>query len=56
MRFRIQNEYAGIDVSDADFVVVDAADSDQVIDQALPDTVAQAIQVLRAYADQLEAV
>lgn len=54
MYFRAQNEYAGIDISDADFVLVD--DQEQPVDQPLPPAVVQAIDVLRAYASTLEMV
>jgi hypothetical protein len=45
-----------IDVSDADFVLTTDDDSDQAVDQELPQEVLEAIGVLRAYAAQMESV
>jgi hypothetical protein len=57
MFFRVKNDYdMMIDVSDADFVLTTDDDSDQAVDQELPQEVLEAIGVLRAYAAQMESV
>lgn len=54
MFFRARNDYAAIDISDADFVLTSDDDSDQVVDRELPQEVLDAIAVLRAYAAEME--
>ena len=54
MFFRARNDYAAIDISDADFVLTSDDDSDQVVDRELPQEVLDAINVLRAYAAEME--
>ena len=56
MYFRARNDYAAIDISDADFVLTKDDDSDEMVDHPLPTEVLQAIGVLRAYADKMESV
>ena len=56
MYFRARNDYAAVDISDADFVLTTDDDSDQAVDQELPQEVLAAIGVLRAYAAQMESV
>lgn len=56
MFFRARNDYAAIDISDADFVLTQDNDSDEMVDQELPQEVLEAIGVLRAYAAQMESV
>ena len=56
MFFRARNDYAAIDIADADFVLTTDNDSDQMVDQELPDEVLAAIGVLRAYAAKMESV
>jgi hypothetical protein len=57
MYFRVKNDYdMMIDVSDADFVLTTDDDSEQMVDQELPEEVLAAIGVLRAYAAQMESV
>ena len=56
MFFRARNDYAAIDISDADFVLTSDDDSDQAVDQELPEQVLAAIHVLRAYAAEMESV
>ena len=56
MYFRARNDYAAVDVLDADFVLTSDDDSDQVVDHELPTEVEQAIHVLRAYAQKMDSV
>jgi hypothetical protein len=57
MFFRVKNGYdMMIDVSDADFVLTQDDDSEQMVDLDLPDEVLAAIGVLRAYAAKMESV
>jgi hypothetical protein len=56
MFFRARNDYAAIDIADADFVLTSDDDSDQAVDHELPEEVVAAIGVLRAYAAQMESV
>ena len=56
MLFRVKNDYAALDIADADFVLTQDDDSDQVVDHPLPTEVEQAIYVLRAYAQKMESV
>jgi hypothetical protein len=56
MYFRARNDYAAIDVLDADFVMTSDDDSDEVVDHELPQEVLAAIDVLRAYADKMSSV
>jgi len=57
MLFRVKNDYdMMIDVSDADFVLTQDNDSEQMVEQELPPEVLAAIDVLRAYAAKMESV
>ncbi len=56
MFFRARNDYAAIDIRDADFVLTKDDDSDEIVDHPLPTEVEQAIWVLRAYAAKMEFV
>ena len=57
MLFRVKNDYdMMIDVSDADFVLTQDNDSEQMVEQELPPEVLAAIDVLRAYAVKMESV
>lgn len=56
MFFRVKNDYAALDIADADFVLTQDDDSDQVVDRDLPKEVLAAIDVLRAYAAKMELV
>ncbi len=56
MFFRARNDYAAIDISDADFVLTSDDDSDEIVDHPLPTEVEQAIWVLRAYAAKMQSV
>jgi hypothetical protein len=56
MLFRVKNDYAALDISDADFVLTQDDDSDEMVAADLPDEVVAAIGVLRAYAAQMESV
>jgi hypothetical protein len=56
MFFRVKNDYASLDVSDADFVLTQDDDSDEMVDADLPEEVLAAIGVLRAYAAKMESV
>jgi hypothetical protein len=56
MFFRARNDYAAIDIADADFVLTSDSDSDEMVDHPLPTEVEQAIWVLRAYAAKMESV
>ena len=56
MYFRARNDYAAVDISDADFVLTSDDDSDQAVDHELPPEVLTAIDVLRAYAEKMSSV
>jgi hypothetical protein len=56
MFFRARNDYAAIDISDADFVLTSQDDSYEIVDQELPEEVLAAIGVLRTYAAKMESV
>lgn len=56
MYFRARNDYAAVDISDADFVLTSDDDSDQAVDYELPPEVLAAIDVLRAYAEKMSSV
>ena len=56
MYFRARNDYAAIDVWDADFVMTSDDDSDEAVDHELPEEVLAAIDVLRAYAEKMSSV
>jgi hypothetical protein len=57
MLFRVKNDYdMMIDVSDADFVLTQDSDSEQMVEQELPPEVLAAIITLRAYAVRMESV
>ena len=56
MYFRARNDYAAVDVLDADFVLTSDDDSDQAVDHQLPEEVVAAIDVLRAYAEKMDSV
>ena len=58
MFFRARNDYAAIDISDADFVLTSDHDSDREVggEHKLPPEVLAAIDVLRAYAAKMESV
>ena len=56
MYFRARNDYAAVDISDADFVLTSDDDSDQAVDHELPPEVLAAIDVLRAYAEKMSSV
>ena len=56
MFFRARNDYAAIDIHDADFVLTRDDDSDEIVDHPFPTEVEQAIWVLRAYAAKMESV
>jgi hypothetical protein len=56
MYFRARNDYAALDISDADFVLTRDDDSDEIVDLDLPQEVVEAIDVLRAYAAKMESV
>jgi hypothetical protein len=56
MLFRVKNDYAALDIADADFVLTQDDDSDEMVDRDLPEEVVAAIDVLRAYAAQMESV
>jgi hypothetical protein len=56
MLFRVKNDYAALDIADADFVLTQDDDSDEMVDADLPEEVLAAIGVLRAYAAQMESV
>ena len=57
MLFRVKNDYdMMIDVSDADFVLTQDNDSEQMVEQELPPEVLAVIDVLRAYAAKMESV
>jgi hypothetical protein len=57
MLFRVKNDYdMFIDVADADFVLTQDDDSDEMVDADLPEEVMAAIGVLRAYAAKMESV
>ena len=56
MFFRVKNDYASLDVSDADFVLTQDDDSEQMVDADLPEEVLAALVVLRAYAAKMESV
>ena len=51
--FRVGNDYTSMDISDADFVVMDM-DKEEIVEHELPQTVLDAINVLRQYAETVD--
>jgi hypothetical protein len=51
--FRVGNDSTSLDISDADFVVMDM-DEDQIVEHELPQKVLDAINVLRQYAETVD--
>jgi hypothetical protein len=51
--FRVGNDYTSMDISDADFVIMDM-DKDEIVENELPQTVLDAINVLRQYAETID--
>ena len=51
--FRVSNDYTSMDISDADFCIMDM-DEDQIVEHELPQKVLDAIFVLRQYAETVD--
>ena len=53
--FRVGNDSTSLDISDADFVVMDMdMDEDEIVEHELPQKVLDAIFVLRQYAETVD--